>query len=235
MSDYTFYTVIGIVFLLFTFSSLGVYVAEQKGRNVGEGAFFGFFLGILGVFLVALLPNEERKFKKIQPNTVNSSPAKKSGAKNDLPVILAIILFLIGGLLFAQDTIRVKAPTGSKWYSAYVGSPAADYTKSQDEYRRYEHLYKKPPKNDTIYVKVVNMNKFDLRKFLVENRTAPTSVKEMASFGKMEGHEDYQFMIRQLEGLIKDEQVLAQVKRIVEAVGELGLDLGYAEAKNDNL
>lgn len=77
------------------------------------------------------------------------------------------------------------------------------------------------------------MNKFDLRKFLAENRTPPSSVEEMASFGKLEGHEDYQFMISQLEMLIKDKEVLAQVRRIVDAVGELGLDLGYAEAKND--
>lgn len=38
------------------FGALGAWVARQKGRSTGEGAFLGFFLGVLGVLLEALLP-----------------------------------------------------------------------------------------------------------------------------------------------------------------------------------
>lgn len=74
------------------------------------------------------------------------------------------------------------------------------------------------------------MGPFDLKKFIIENRAA---VKEMASTGKLESNEDYQFMIQQLKGIIKDEEQFKQVMKIVDSIGELGLDLGYAEAVND--
>ena len=74
------------------------------------------------------------------------------------------------------------------------------------------------------------MGPFDLKKFIIENRAA---VKEMASTGKLESNEDYQFMIQQLKGIIKDEEQFKQVIKIVDSIGELGLDLGYAEAVND--
>jgi hypothetical protein len=76
------------------------------------------------------------------------------------------------------------------------------------------------------------MRNFNLRKFLAENRK-PTGMEEMASTSKLENHEDYKFMIQQLEAIVKDEQMLYKVKRIVDAVGELGLDLGYAERIKD--
>lgn len=78
------------------------------------------------------------------------------------------------------------------------------------------------------------MKNFDLRKFLAENRTQPTNFNEMASSGKLTGHEDYQFAMKQLEMLIKDKAVLGNVKQIVDMVGELGLDLGYAERTGDD-
>lgn len=74
------------------------------------------------------------------------------------------------------------------------------------------------------------MGPFDLRKFIVENRTA---VKELASLGKLESNKDYQFFIQQLRGIVKDERQFEQVMKIISAVGELGLDLGYADAVND--
>lgn len=46
--------------------SIGVYVATQKGRGEGEGFLFGFFLGPLGLILLALLPNKERARKDVQ-------------------------------------------------------------------------------------------------------------------------------------------------------------------------
>lgn len=77
------------------------------------------------------------------------------------------------------------------------------------------------------------MKNFDLRKFLAENRLPEAPVKEMASMSKLEGNEDYQFLLTQLKNIIKDEATYSQAVKIVEAVGELGLDLGYAEAVND--
>lgn len=76
------------------------------------------------------------------------------------------------------------------------------------------------------------MDSFDLRKFIIENRNP---VKEMASTGKLEANMDYQFMIKQLESIIKDKNQLSQVMKIIDAVGELGLDIGYAEAVNDKI
>lgn len=77
------------------------------------------------------------------------------------------------------------------------------------------------------------MKNFDLRKFLAENRLPEAPVKEMASMSKLESNEDYQFFLNQLKSIVKDEAAYRQVVKIVEAVGELGLDLGYAEAVND--
>ncbi len=39
---------------------LGRYIAKQKGRESTEGFLFGFFLSILGVFIVLLLPSKNK-------------------------------------------------------------------------------------------------------------------------------------------------------------------------------
>ena len=40
---------------------LGQYMAKEKNRSQGEGFAFGFFLGILGVIIIGLLPTKEAK------------------------------------------------------------------------------------------------------------------------------------------------------------------------------
>jgi uncharacterized membrane protein len=39
---------------------LGRYVAKQKGRESVEGFLFGFFLSILGIIIVLLLPTKNK-------------------------------------------------------------------------------------------------------------------------------------------------------------------------------
>jgi hypothetical protein len=41
------------------FGLLGRYVAKQKGRESVEGFLFGFFLSILGIIIVLLLPTKK--------------------------------------------------------------------------------------------------------------------------------------------------------------------------------
>lgn len=75
------------------------------------------------------------------------------------------------------------------------------------------------------------MDKFNLRKFIIENRVKP--VKEMASTGKLVQNQDFQFLITQAENLIKDTNTLQQVKKLLVTAGEIGLDLGYGESLGD--
>ena len=42
------------------FGLIGRYVAKEKNRDVAEGFIGGFFLGPIGIIIVALLPNKEK-------------------------------------------------------------------------------------------------------------------------------------------------------------------------------
>ena len=46
---------IGLIFMV-VWASLGIWIAEQKGRGQGEGMILGALLGPLGVIIEALLP-----------------------------------------------------------------------------------------------------------------------------------------------------------------------------------
>lgn len=48
-----------IVVLAIGSGILGGYIARQKNRSISEGAFIGFLFSVLGVLIVALLPNKE--------------------------------------------------------------------------------------------------------------------------------------------------------------------------------
>jgi hypothetical protein len=55
--DQLVYLIIGLVLHLAIDGGLGIYVADQKGRQASEGFLFGMLLGPFGVIIVALLPN----------------------------------------------------------------------------------------------------------------------------------------------------------------------------------
>ena len=42
---------------------IGLYIAKEKNRSQTEGFLFGFFLSIIGVIIVALLPTKKKKQK----------------------------------------------------------------------------------------------------------------------------------------------------------------------------
>ena len=46
---------IGLIFIV-VWASLGIWIAEQKGRGQGEGLILGALLGPFGVIIEALLP-----------------------------------------------------------------------------------------------------------------------------------------------------------------------------------
>lgn len=48
-----------IVVLAIGSGILGGYIARQKNRSLSEGAIIGFLFSVLGVVIVALLPNKE--------------------------------------------------------------------------------------------------------------------------------------------------------------------------------
>jgi len=48
-----------LVVLAISSGILGGYIAKQKNRSLAEGAVIGFLFSVLGVIIVALLPNKE--------------------------------------------------------------------------------------------------------------------------------------------------------------------------------
>lgn len=52
---------LGLLGVGILFGLLGRYIARQKNRSDSEGFWFGFLLGLLGLLIVALLPNKSNK------------------------------------------------------------------------------------------------------------------------------------------------------------------------------
>jgi hypothetical protein len=65
-----------------------------------------------------------------------------------------------------------------------------------------------------------------------EDKEDKKPLKEFTSTGKLTGHEDFKFLATQLTQLC-DKSNAKDCLRILMSVGELGLDLGYAEANSD--
>ena len=65
-----------------------------------------------------------------------------------------------------------------------------------------------------------------------EDKQDKKPIKEFTSTGKLTNHEDFKFLAQQLTQLCNKEDVRDCLK-ILLTVGELGLDLGYADAKSD--
>ena len=90
------------------FGLVGRYVAASKGRSEGEGFFFGFFLSVVGIIIVALLPNKEKKpevklskeeAERIRKNTALRVEKNKKQDRIFLIVLaVLVILFIISRL-----------------------------------------------------------------------------------------------------------------------------------------
>lgn len=50
------------IFFGFITGAIGRYIAKEKNRSTVEGFWFGFLLSLLGVLVIALLPNKEKIF-----------------------------------------------------------------------------------------------------------------------------------------------------------------------------
>lgn len=75
-------------------------IGEQKGIN---GFWWGFFLGVLGIILVGLMPyNPDRQnYKKCKIEIKNNS-ASKINTINVLLILIIIAIVLFGYLMFAS-------------------------------------------------------------------------------------------------------------------------------------
>ena len=93
------YFIIICLVVLITFGLVGSYVSQQKGRDAIEGFLFGFLGSIVGLIILALLPN---KTKTKSTNSTNP-PSQKSIQKakdNDFFSQIIGILLLIAVIYF---------------------------------------------------------------------------------------------------------------------------------------
>ena len=83
---------------------IGRYIAKEKGRDTSEGFLFGLLGGVIGLVIVAVLPN---KSKIIKPKVNNEPPSERDIQKakdNDFfSRIIGIIfaIFFIGLIYWA--------------------------------------------------------------------------------------------------------------------------------------
>jgi hypothetical protein len=73
--------VFGLLIYLAAFTTMGLYVANAKGRGDAEGAIFAVLFGPLGLLLVACLPTVEKKEAK-PVGTANGMPPRISDAEH---------------------------------------------------------------------------------------------------------------------------------------------------------
>ena len=77
---------------------IGTYVSNQKNRSGWEGFLFGFFLSILGVIIVAILPTKEKeKPAELSELTDEKKKYLEKGRKsrNIFYVVLLLMLLII--------------------------------------------------------------------------------------------------------------------------------------------
>tara|TARA_B100001057_G_C22304601_1_gene739643 strand:- start:114 stop:440 length:327 start_codon:yes stop_codon:yes gene_type:complete len=103
--------IIVVIVAAIIFGFVGRYVAASKGRSEAEGFLFGFFLSLIGIIIVALLPTLEKKpVKEIEltdeeKETIKKKvEAKRKKNKREDRIFLIvigilIILFFIGRLM----------------------------------------------------------------------------------------------------------------------------------------
>ena len=79
------------------FGFLGQYVAKQKNRSGGEGFLLGFFLTLVGVFIILLLPTKEKvKQEYTQEQIEKRKELAKQGDNQFKKLLLwTIVIFAI--------------------------------------------------------------------------------------------------------------------------------------------
>jgi hypothetical protein len=82
---------IGIGIYLLIVGGVGTYIAEMKGRSVGEGFLFGFFFGPLGLVIEACMPTLEARgkghFVKFMTAPATETPPAPTERRTATPVI----------------------------------------------------------------------------------------------------------------------------------------------------
>ena len=93
------YLVIGALIMGF----IGIYVSDQKNRSGWEGFLFGFFLSIVGVIIVALLPTiEEEEPAELTDERRKEMELKAEALKEkDYPLMGWIFWFIIVATVIA--------------------------------------------------------------------------------------------------------------------------------------
>ena len=62
MGDLTLYLLIAAIIC----AVVGNYIAKEKGRSTAEGFLFGFFGGVIGLIIVALLPTKNKQETQVE-------------------------------------------------------------------------------------------------------------------------------------------------------------------------
>ena len=83
--------IIGLTALALIMGLLGRYVAKEKNRSGLEGFLFGFFLSILGIIIVALLPTIEKE----EPVELELTDEQKKLTKKERNALYALIVVLL--------------------------------------------------------------------------------------------------------------------------------------------
>ena len=99
-SSYFFITLLAAI----VFGYIGKYIAKEKNRDKTEGFLFGFFLSILGLIIIGLLPTkelqEETKLKandpiKFKPHQSKSEEDDEKSMFNRLIIGVIVIVIII--------------------------------------------------------------------------------------------------------------------------------------------
>lgn len=97
------YTYIFVAAIISAF--VGSYIAKQKGRSTTEAVLFGFFGGIIGLIIVALLPAKNKPEPIVE--TEKKPPSKEDNKRiknsNRLSNFLGwiILILIVAGFIWA--------------------------------------------------------------------------------------------------------------------------------------
>ena len=88
--------IISLVLGLIICAFVGNYISKQKGRDTTEGVLFGLLGGIIGLIIVALLPNKSKPEKSEIDKKPPSQKAIQKAKNNDfIGRIIGIVLLVL--------------------------------------------------------------------------------------------------------------------------------------------